>query len=131
MAILEKAVSLDLDPHEFTRPEEGLESGGVPKAGATHIANHPAFGSRQAGIGPRSVEDVQVLIIVGAGGRTHSFLEMNLVTALQGGYSLPLFEGNAGEFARRCFVKDTPRPTYALRNAVPKSVSERPQSFQQ
>jgi hypothetical protein len=86
------------------------------------MSNHPAFGSGQAGIGPRPVED---------GGSAHSFLEMNLVTALQGGYSLPLFEGNAGEFARRCFVKDTPRPTYALRNAVPKSVSERPQSFQQ
>jgi hypothetical protein len=108
-----------------------IDSGSRRRPGASHIANHPAFGSRQAGIGPRPVEDVQVLIIVGAGGSAHSFLEMNLVTASQGGYSLPLFEGYAGEFARRCFVKDTPRPTYALRNAVPKSVSERPQSFQQ
>jgi len=41
----------------------------------------------------------------------HSILEMNLVTALQGGYSLRLFEGYTWEFARRCFVKDTPRPT--------------------
>jgi hypothetical protein len=124
-------VSLDLDPDEFTRSEEGLESGGVPEAGASHIANHAAFGSRQAGIGPRSVEDVQVLIIVGAGGRVHSFLEMNLVTALQGGYSLRLFEGYAWEFVRRCFVKDTPGPMDALRNAVPKSVSQRSQSLQQ
>ena len=70
-------------------------------------------------------------LAVGAGGRAHSFLEMHLVTALQGGYSLRLFEGYTRKLARRCFVKGTPRPTYALRNAVPKSVSERPQSFQQ
>jgi len=66
-----------------------------------------------------------------AGRGGHSFFEMHLVTALQGGYSLRLFESYTRKLARRCFAKDTPRPTRALRNALPKSVSQRSQSLQQ
>jgi len=47
-------------------------------------------------------------LVVGAGGRAHSFLEMHLVTALQGGYSLRLFEGYTRKLARRWFRERHP-----------------------
>jgi len=93
MPITEETVPFHLDPHQFLRTEERLQGGRIPKAGATDVADHAAGGPGQTGFGPRAIEDIQILIVVGAGGRVHSTLELHLVTALQGSYSLCLFEG--------------------------------------
>ena len=50
--------------------------------------------------------------------------KLHLVTAAQRGYSFALLAVYSAKFAGRCFQKRAPRPTYALRDAVPKAVSQ-------
>jgi len=65
-------------------------------------------------LGPRSIEDVEVLVVDYAGRGAHPQLELHLVTAAQRSYSLSLFEGKGWQFASGRLVKCTMRPTYAL-----------------
>ena len=90
---------------------------------ATHNASAgPIPGSVHPGFVPTAIQDVQTLVVVGAGRGAHGPLKLHLVTVAQRGYSFCLLAVCSAKFADRCFLERTARPTDALGDAEPSRV---------
>ena len=91
----------------------------ISLAAAHNASAGPIPGSVHPGFVPTAIQDVQTLVVVGAGRGAHGPLKLHLVTAAQRGYSSGLLEVYGTKFASRRFLKRTARPSYALKDAVP------------
>jgi hypothetical protein len=82
-------------------------------AAAHNASAGPIPGSVHPGFVPTAIQDVQTLVVVGAGRGAHGPFKLHLVTVAQRGYSFCLLAVCSAKFADRCFLERTARPTDA------------------
>ena len=91
----------------------------------------PPTGPVQTRARPAAIQNIQILVVIPAGGRTHAPFKLQLVTIAQRGYSLGLLGVYGTKLAGRRFLIRAARPSYALRDSVPEAMSQGSKPLQQ